>query len=192
MMRNNQLTFLLAVIISICGVCPDHTIDISNNDVVTSIDDHRLHKFEEQKYIDDLIAWKDWKEQEAWKEYCKASETFDPQCNQYVRDQLTRRQFDIADRQGESETMMMILGGLTLFAAGAATVALVQNAQQTTDVDSIKSRLSTTETDQTSICTTVKSFQSAQSGKSIAVGTYGTTSTTEAGYLVALAAVTAP
>ena len=51
--------------------------------------------------------------------------------------------------------MMMILGGLTLFAAGAATVALVQNAQQTTDVDSIKSRLSTTETDQTSICTAV-------------------------------------
>ena len=74
-MRNHWLIFVLAVIISICGVCPDHTIDISDNDVVTSIDDHRLHKFEEQKHIDDLIAWKDWKEQEAWKDYCKASET---------------------------------------------------------------------------------------------------------------------
>jgi len=191
MMRNNQLTFVLAVMLSICGVCPDHTFDISDNDVVTSIDDHRLHKFEEQKHIEDLIAWKDWKEQEAWKDYCKASETFDPQCIQYVRDQLTRRQFDIADRQGESETMMMILGGLTLFAAGAATVALVQNAQQTTDFDALKSRVSTTETDQTSICTTVKAFQSSSSGKTI-TGGYTETSTTELGYLTALAAVTAP
>merc|ERR1711997_1365970 len=186
-MRNNQLTFVLAVIISISGVCPDHSIDISDNDVITSIDDHRLHKFEEQKHIEDLIAWKDWKEQEVWKDYCKASETFDPQCVQYVRDQLTRRQFDIADRQGESETMMMILGGLTLFAAAAATVALVQNAQQTTDVDSIKSRLSTTETDQTSICTKVKAFVTAASGKTI-TGAYSETTAGEEGYLTALAA----
>ena len=75
MMRKNQLTFVLAVIFSICGVYADHIVDISDNDVVTSIDDHRLHKFEEQKHIEDLIEWKDWKEQEAWKDYCKASET---------------------------------------------------------------------------------------------------------------------
>merc|ERR1719350_1882647 len=192
MMRNSQLTFVLAVMLSMCGVCPDHTIDISNNDVVTSIDDLRLHKFEEQKHIDDLIAWKDWKEQEAWKDYCKASETFDPQCIQYVRDQLTRRQFDIADRQGESETMMMVLGGLTLFAAGAATVALVQNAQTTSDVDGIKSRLSTTETDQTSICTAVKAVATANSGTTIDYTSYTATSTGEAGFLTALAAVSSP
>ena len=70
MMRGNQLIFVLAVMI--CDVSPDHNIE---NVVDTSIDGHRQHKFEEQKHIEDLIAWKDWKENEEWKEYCRTSET---------------------------------------------------------------------------------------------------------------------
>ena len=54
---------------------------------------------------------------------------------------------------------MMVVGGLTLFAAGAATYGLIQNAQQASDYDSLKSRVSSLETDQTSICTKVRFLQ---------------------------------
>merc|ERR1712141_710320 len=97
-----------------------------------SIGEQVQYKFEEDKHIDDLIAWKNWKEQKEWEDYCKALDTFDPNCNQYIRghsnSQLTRRQSDIADRQGESELMMAISAGVGFFAGIAAAVALVQNA----------------------------------------------------------------
>merc|ERR1719273_2531703 len=165
-MAINQLIFGLAGILSISGVSSDHNIDISNNLVDTSSEDH---KFEEEKHIGNLIAWKNWKEQKEWEDYCKTSEAYDPRCNEYIYrdDQLTRKQFDIADRQGESELMMMISMGIGFFGGVAAAVALVQNAQQTSDVDSLKSRVSSLESDQTNICTTVKSFQTASSGKTI-------------------------
>jgi len=186
----NQLIFGLAGILSISGVSSDNNIAISNNLVDTSSEDH---KFEEEKHIGNLIAWKNWKEQKEWEDYCKTSEAYDHRCNEYIYrdDQLTRKQFDITDRQGESELMMMISMGIGFFGGVAAAVALVQNAQQTSDVDSLKSRVSSLESDQTNICTTVKSFQTASSGKTI-TGAYTDTTTTESGYLAALAAVTAP
>ena len=67
----NQLIFGLAGILSISGVSPDHNIGITNNLVDTNIEDHNL---EEDKHIGDLIAWKNWKEQKEWEDYCKTSE----------------------------------------------------------------------------------------------------------------------
>ena len=53
---------------------------------------------------------------------------------------------------------MMISVGVGFFAGVAASVALVQNAQQTSDYDALKSRVSSLETDQTSLCTTVRDY----------------------------------
>ena len=70
-MAINQLTFGLAGILLISGVSSDHNIDIGNDLIDTSSEDH---KFEEEKHIGNLIAWKNWKEQKEWEDYCKTSE----------------------------------------------------------------------------------------------------------------------
>merc|ERR1712141_426478 len=102
----------------------------------------------------------------------------------------TRRQLDIADRQGESELMMMISMGIGFFGGVAAAVALVQNAQQTSDYDALKSRVSSLESDQTNICTTVTSMTTADSGISNVGGSYVTSE--DGAWLTKFVAIASP
>jgi len=193
-MKSNIHPCIAVLAILISGASPDH--GASENVKNTNIIEQTYLENEVQIQSETQIRWKRWKETENWRSYCASLKDYSPDCDAFITakdsDLLLRRQDDLLEKQGESELMMMISVGVGFLAGIGVAVALWQNAEQTSDVVSLKSRVSSLETDQTSICTTVKSFQSAQSGKTVALGTYGVTSSLEAGYLVALAAVTAP
>jgi len=91
-----------------------------------------------------------------------------------------------------ADMMSMFAIGLAGFAAGAATYALIQNANQESEFDSVKSRLSSLEADQTSMCTSLTSITTADSGLTSIGGGYTTDGTGEATYLTRLAAVANP
>jgi len=89
--------------------------------------------------------------------------------NQDVAGSFTSEAADRQDLFG-GDTMTMFGIGMAIFAAGAASYALIQNAQQATDVDSIKGRLSSLESDQTNICTSVKGITATTTGTTISGG----------------------
>jgi len=87
------------------------------------------------------------------------SNNYNPTKNeQDVSGSFTSDAIDRQDAFGDGMMPMFALGLLAAFGAGAATVALVQNAQQATDYDDLKGRVASLESDQTNICTAVKSF----------------------------------
>lgn len=100
---------------------------------------------------------------------------------------------DASDRQDifGGDTMTMFAMGVAVFAAGAATYALIQNADQASKFDSVEGRLNSLESDQTNICTTVKGFASATDGVTVAGG-FDDDVLLETGYILALAAVSGP
>lgn len=109
---------------------------------------------------------------------------------QDVSGSFTSDAIDRQDAFGDG-TMSMFAIGLAAFAAGAATFALIQNAQQATDNDSLKARVTSLESDQTNICTTVKSFSTADDGFTIN-DSFTNSLTGEQGYIKSLAAVASP
>jgi len=128
--------------------------------------------------------------------------------NQYANNQVTSNHYnptkndqdvsssytsDAVDRQDAfgDGTMTMFAIGLAAFAAGAGTFALIQNAQQATDYDSLKGRVASLESDQTNICTAVKSFATADDAFVIDT-TLTNDPANEAGYVNALANVASP
>jgi len=109
-----------------------------------------------------------------------------------VDEAFTSGGLDRQDLFGD-DMMSMFAVALAAFAAGAASYALIQNANQESEFDSVKSRLSSLESDQTSICTSVTALTNADSGlTSIGNGVYNTDGTGEQAYLVNLAKVANP
>merc|ERR1712110_205047 len=149
-MKMNYTKHILAILVVLIArrVSSDILVDESNN----------INSKEEINKRDGLYTEQDYQKQ--WEDYYAAIKTqhhdIDRQDGSEVPfDVSPVRQDSLETRQGESDIMMMVVGGLTLFAAGAATYGLIQNAQQASDYDSLKSRVSSLETDQTSICTKV-------------------------------------
>lgn len=215
-MKNLKSIFGMVCMTLVCGASPEVSQDKSNQkNSHEEIDKRQGEPYSNiriQSYPDQNTHYSTQFPSNYVNQYSNSPYQYHTPSNNYDHDSSNSHSVDNIDRQDalesrmaiiesdilarqDTEGLMSMLGiGVAIFAAGAASYALIQNAQQATDIDSLnglKGRVSSLESDQTNICTTVKSVATASDGKTIDL-VLGSNADEESGFIKALADITSP